>query len=155
MSRLRDRGGVVAVGVCAGLLMAACGDDEAPRPDREEIRDVVVAFFADAASGDAEAVCGALTGVGRAYAAGRGTYMHRPPKPASTSRCIDRKAGAATSSVDLPLVISRDLLRVTKVRVSGDRARVVVCNVALCRPQRLRRTDDGWKIESFRLPVND
>jgi hypothetical protein len=151
----RHRSGVVAISVCAGLLVAACGEDEAPRPDREEIRGVVVAFFDDAASGDVEALCGALTGVGRAQAAGRGSITGGLPEPATERRCVERKARTATGSVDLPLVISRDLVRVKKVRISGDSARVVVCNVALCRPQRLRKTDDGWKIESFQLPVND
>ena len=155
MSWRRQPIGVGAISICAGLLLLGCGDDESPKPDRQEVRERIVAFFNDAASGDVEAVCGALTGVGRAYAAGRGTYMHRPPKPASTSRCIDRKARAATSSVDLPLVIRRDLLRVKTVQISATTARVVVCNVALCRPQRLRKTDHGWKIESFGLPVND
>jgi len=114
-----------------------------------------VAFFDDAASGDVAAVCGALTGVGRAQAAGRGSITGRLPEPVSEQRCLERKARTATNSVDLPLVISRDLLRVKSVRVSGDRARVVVCNAALCRPQRLRKRDGGWKIESFQLPVND
>jgi hypothetical protein len=148
-------GVVVAVGVCAGLVVAACGDGEAPRPDREEVRDVVVAFFRDAARGDAEAVCAALTGVGRAQAAGRGSVTGRPPEPVSGRRCIERKARTATVSVDLPLVISRDLLRVKSVQINDDAARVVVCNVALCRPQRLLKTDDGWRIDSFQLPVND
>lgn len=114
-----------------------------------------MAFFDDAASGDVEAVCDALTGVGRAQAAGRGSLTGRLPEPVSEERCHERKARTATGSVDLPGVISRDLLRVKKVRTSGESARVVVCNVALCRPQRLRNTDDGWKIESFQLPVND
>jgi hypothetical protein len=151
----RPPSGVVAVGVCAGLLVVACGDGDTPKPDREEVRDLVVAFFRDAASGDAGAVCGALTGVGRAQAAGRGRFLGRPPEPATEQRCIERDARTATGSVDLPLVIRRDLLRVKDVRIKGDRARVVVCNVALCRPQRLRKIDDGWKVEAFQLPVND
>jgi hypothetical protein len=154
MSWRRQPNGVVAIGICAGMLLAGCGE-ESPKPDRQDVRERIVAFFSDAANGDVEAVCGALTGVGRAYAAGRGTFMHSPPEPASTSRCIDRKAQAATGSVDLPLVIRRDLLRVKTVQISGATARAVVCNAALCRPQRLRKTADGWKIESFQLPVND
>ena len=137
------------------MVVGACGEAEPPRPDREEVRDVLVAFFDDAARGDVEAVCAALTGVGRAGAAGRGSVTGRLPEPVSEQRCIDRKARTATNSVDLPSVISRDLLRVKNVRVNGDRAGALVCNVALCRPQLLRKSDDGWKIESFQLPVND
>jgi hypothetical protein len=155
MSSRFPRGVALAVGVCAALPVAACGGSEAPRPDSEEVRDVLVDFFKDAANGDVEAVCGALTGVGRAQAAGRGSITGHLPKPASEERCVEKKATTATSSVDLPVVIGRRLLRVRDVKIDGDKARASVCNVALCRPQRLRKTGDGWRIESFQLPVND
>jgi hypothetical protein len=155
MSRRLAHGRLVAVSICAILLVAACGEGEAPRPDREEVRDALVDFFRDAANGDVEAVCGALTGVGRAQAAGRGSITGRLPDPVSEERCVEKKARTATSSVDLPVVIRRRLLRVGHVRIDGKAARALVCNVALCRPQRLRRTEDGWRIESFQLPVND
>jgi hypothetical protein len=148
-------GGVLAVIVSAALLVAACGEDDAPRPDREEVRDVLVDFFHDAADGDIEAVCAALTGAGRAQAAGRGSITGRLPDPASEQRCIEKRAQAATSSVDLPVVIRRRLLRVQHVRIDGNAARARVCNAALCRERRLRKTEGGWRIESFQLPVND
>jgi len=155
MSRRLAHGRLVAVSICAILLVAACGGSGAPRPDREEVRDALVDFFQDAANGDVEAVCGALTGVGRAHAAGRGSITGRLPDPVSEERCVEKKARTATSSVDLPVVIRRRLLRVRHVRIDGKAARALVCNVALCRPQRLRKTEDGWRIESFQLPVND
>jgi hypothetical protein len=155
LSRRLAPSGVVAVIATATLLVAGCGEGEAPRPDRELVRDVLVDFFQDAANGDVTAVCGALTGVGRAQAAGRGSISGRLPDPVSEERCVKKKAQTATSSVDLPVVIRRRLLRVQHVRIDGNAARALVCNVALCREQRLRKSDDGWRTESFQLPVND
>jgi hypothetical protein len=155
LSRRLAPGGVLAVIVSAVLLVAACGEDEAPRPDREEVRHVLVDFFQDAADGDVEAVCGALTGTGRAQAAGKGSITGRLPDPISEERCVEKKARTATSSVDLPVVIRRRLLRVQHVRIDGNAATARVCNAALCREQRLRKTEGGWRIESFQLPVND
>jgi hypothetical protein len=136
-------------------MLAACGDGEAPRPDREQVRDVLVEFFEDAADRDIGGVCAALTGVGRAQAVGRGSITGHVPEPVTEQRCLEKKADAATSSVDLPLVIRRRLLIVKNVRINGGAAEALVCNVALCRPQRLHKTPDGWKIHSFQIPVND
>jgi hypothetical protein len=143
----------VATSLCAGLVALGCGNDEAPKPDREQVRDVVHAFFRDAADGDGEAVCGALTGVGRAQAAGRGQIIGRPPVPVSEERCIERDARTATVSQDLPEVV--DALRIERVRVHGRTATAYVCGGALCTPQTLRHTNRAWRVNSFQLPVND
>ena len=112
-----------------------------------------MAFFEDAARKDVEAVCGALTGVGRAQAAGLPRVIGRPPKPASKERCVDEGAYTAVVSEDLPTAIDRGWLELNRVRVSGSRARVDVCNGARCVTQNLRETAEGWKIELFGLPV--
>src|SRR5919109_4185259 len=38
--------------VCAGLAVVGCGGDDPPKPDREAVEDVVMAFFEDAARKD-------------------------------------------------------------------------------------------------------
>jgi hypothetical protein len=112
-----------------------------------------MAFFEDAARKDVGAVCDALTGVGRAQAAGLPRLIGRPPKPASKERCVDEGAYTAVVSEDLPTAIDRGWLELKRVRVSGSRARVDVCNGARCVTQNLRETAEGWKIELFGLPV--
>jgi hypothetical protein len=147
------RGGRATASVCAALVALGCGDDDRPKPDREQIRDVVKQFFHNAADGDVEAVCAALTGVGRAQAAGRGQIIGQPPVPVTEERCIARRAQTATVTEDLPDVV--DALHIKHVRVHGRKATADICNGALCRPQVLRKQAGGWKIESFQLPVND
>jgi hypothetical protein len=46
--------------------LSAAEETVPPKPDREAVEDVVLAFLEDAARKDVEAVCDALTGVGRA-----------------------------------------------------------------------------------------
>jgi hypothetical protein len=148
------RAGRAAASLCAALVALGCGEDDPPKPDREQVRELIHDFFQDAANGDVEAVCAALTGVGRAQAAGRGQIIGRPPVPVSEERCIERRAHTAIVSVDLPLVV--DALRIERIRVRSRTATVYVCNWALCRPQLVRRQPTGsWRIESFQLPVND
>jgi hypothetical protein len=95
--------------VCAGLAFAGCGEDGPPKPGRETVEDVVREFFEHAARKDVEAVCGALTGVGRAQAAGLPRVIGRPPKPASEERCVDEGAYTAIVSEELPTAIDREL----------------------------------------------
>ena len=145
------RVGPLAVG--AGLAVVGCGEDDPPKPDREAVEDVVVAFCDDAARKDVEAVCGALTGVGRAQAAGLPRVIGRRPKPASKERCVNEGAHTAIVSEELPTAIDSGWLELKRVRVRGRRARVDVCNGARCVTQRLRKTAGDWRIELFGLPV--
>jgi hypothetical protein len=117
------------------------------------VEDVVMAFLEDAARKDVGAVCGALTGVGRARAAGLPRVIGRPPQRASEERCVDEGAYTAVVSEDLPTAIDRGWLELKRVRVSGSRARVDVCNGARCVTQSLRETAEGWRIDLFGLPV--
>jgi hypothetical protein len=110
-------------------------------------------FVEDAARKDVAAVCGALTGVGRAQAAGLPRAIGRPPKPTSEERCVEKGAYTAIVSEDLPTAIDRGWLALKRVRVRGGRARVDVCNGARCVTQHLRETAGGWRIEVFGLPV--
>jgi hypothetical protein len=114
---------------------------------------VITGFFEDAARKDVGAVCGALTGVGRAQAAGLPRVIGRRPKPASQERCVAEGAYTAIRSEDLPTAIDRGWLELKNVRVSGSRARVDACNGARCVTQSLRDTAGGWRIELFGLPV--
>jgi hypothetical protein len=114
---------------------------------------VVSDFFHKAVAGDVEAVCGLLTGPGRAQAAGHGQVIGQPRVPVSKQRCIARRAHTAIVSQDLPGVV--DSLRIVPGRVAHRRARVMVCAGELCLPQLLRKTPEGWKIDAFGLPVND
>jgi hypothetical protein len=59
--------------------------------------------------------------------AGRGSITGRLPDAVSEERCVEKKARTATSSVDLPVVIRRRLLRVRHTRIDGKAARTVVC----------------------------
>jgi hypothetical protein len=136
-----------------GMPVVGCGGDDPPKPDREAVEDVVAAFLEDAAEEDVEAVCGALTGVGRAQAAGLPRAIGRPPKPASEERCDDAGARTAVTSEQLPTAIDRGWLELKRVRVNGDRAQVDVCNGARCVTQTLRETAGGWRIDLFGLPV--
>jgi hypothetical protein len=142
-----------AASLCAALVTLGCGENERPKPDREQIRDVVRQFFHDAADGDVEAVCAALTGSGRAQAAGRGSITGHLPEPVSEDRCIEKHAHTATVSQDLPQVV--DALRIERVRIHGRTAKAFVCGGALCHPQLLRKEHGSWKIELFELPVSD
>jgi hypothetical protein len=135
------------------LAVVGCGGGDRPKPDREAVEDVVMAFLEDAARKDVGAVCGALTGVGRAQAAGLPRVIGRPPQPASEKRCVEEGAFTAVVSEDLPTAIDRGWLELKRVRVSGSRAHVDVCNGARCVTQRLRETAAGWRIELFGLPV--
>jgi hypothetical protein len=112
-----------------------------------------MAFLEDAARRDVAAVCGALTGVGRAQAAGLPRVIGRRPKPASEERCVDAGPRTAVVSEELPTAIDRGWLDLRRVRVSGSRARVDVCNGARCVTDSLRETAGGWRIDSFGLPV--
>jgi hypothetical protein len=114
---------------------------------------VVSDFFHKAVAGDVEAVCGLLTGPGRAQAAGHGQVIGQPRVPVSKQRCIARRAHTAIVSQDLPGVVDR--LRFVPARVAQRHARVMVCAGELCLPQLLRKTPEGWKIDEFALPVND
>jgi hypothetical protein len=135
------------------LLPTACGSEDEPTPDRDQIRSVVTDFFHNAVDGNVVAICANLTGPGRAQAAGRGQIIGRPRVPVSEQRCVDRGARTALGSVDLPGVV--DHLRLEHFQITGGRARVLVCLGRGCNPQKLRKTDDGWKIDAFQLPVND
>jgi hypothetical protein len=152
----RGRHWLASVGplaVCVGLAVVGCGRGSSPELDREAVEDVVTAFFKDGARKDVGAVCGALTGVGRAQAAGSPRVIGRRPKPASEERCVAEGAYTATRSEELPTAIDRGWLELKRVRVSGSRARVDVCNGARCVTQSLRETAGGWRIELFGLPV--
>jgi hypothetical protein len=138
---------------CIASLLSACDSNDESTPDRDLIRSVVSDFFHASVNEDAEAICAMLTGPGRAQAAGHGQIIGRPRASVSEQRCVARGARAAIGSVDLPGVI--DELRIVPLRIEGGRARVSVCFRGLCRPQRARKTEDGWKIDVFQLPVND
>jgi hypothetical protein len=135
------------------LVVVGCGEGGPPKPDREVVEDVVMGFLEDAAREDVGAVCGALTGVGRAQAAGLPRVIGRRPKPASEERCVDAGAYTAVVSEDLPTAIDRGWLELKRVRVRGSRARVDVCNGARCVTQSLRERAGGWRIDLFGLPV--
>jgi hypothetical protein len=145
--------GVGSFEVCAVLAVVGCGGDGSTKPDREAVQDVVRTFLEDAAREDVEAVCGALTGVGRAQAAGLPRVAERPPRPASKERCVEEGAHTAVTSEQLATAIDRGWLDLKRVRVSGSRARVDVCNGARCVTHSLRETAGSWKIDLFGLPV--
>jgi len=136
-----------------GMPVVGCGGDDPPKPDREAVEDVVAGFVEDAAREDVGAVCGALTGVGRAQAAGLPRVIGHSPKPASEERCVEAGARGAVTSEQLPTAIDRGWLELKGVRVNGARARVDVCDGARCVTRTLRATAGGWRIDLFGLPV--
>lgn len=139
--------------VCVGLACGGCGGSDGPGPDRQAPDAVVRAFIEAAAREDAEAVCRALTGVGRAQAAGLPRKIGVPAKPATEQRCVEEGAWTAIQSEDLSTAVERDWLELKRLRIRGRRARVDVCNGAKCVTQSLRKTRGGWKVHLFGLPV--
>lgn len=147
---------LAGLAACVAVVLAACGDDNGePKPDRDQIIDVVTGFLHDVVDDDAAAVCASLTPTGRARAIGRGRTIGKPLKPASLEECVSAGASAATSSGDLPELVGRNAIRVTHSEIDGASARVVLANGALKGVQRLKKTSDGWKIDQFELPVRD
>jgi ketosteroid isomerase-like protein len=136
------------------VSFAACGSD--PTPDREQIRALVRDFFQDAAAKDAKAVCAALTEDGWAHAVQRKFLVDEPLRSASEDDCIRLKAPAALRSDDLPAMVkSGRVPQLIRLRVLGDRATGVVTSGFLQDRWAFRKLDDGWKIESFILPVRE
>ena len=139
--------------LCVGLACGGCGGSDGPGPDRQAPDAVVRAFIEAAAREDAEGVCRALTGVGRAQAAGLPRKIGGPTKPASEQRCVEEGARAAIQSEDLTTAVERDWLELKRLRIRRRRAHIDVCNGAKCVTQSLRKTPGGWKIDIFGLPV--
>jgi hypothetical protein len=141
---------IVAFLACALVESVGCGSDEAQgaKSNREQIRDVVVGFYRDIVDGDIEAACAKLTGAGRAQAVGRGRTIGRPPEPVSEARCRERHLGIRDST-ELPSIIENDLLRVRRVTITGDHAQAFTTAGHYDGVQRLRRTDEGWKLDLF------
>jgi hypothetical protein len=134
---------------------AACGGEEQPKPDREQVREVVTGFFRAVAKDDVEAICDELTGAGRGQAIGRGFSRGGERKPTTKEECVRHGAREPRRSVDLPTVVDNHVLRVRQIRIAGRRARVVVSAGALTGVERLTKTADDWRIDSFDLPVRD
>jgi ketosteroid isomerase-like protein len=144
---------VVVMG-CA--TFAGCGDEAAPKPDQEQVRVLVGDFFANAAADNAEAVCAALTPDGRARALLRRFVGGRPIRPASQTQCVGDRAPWALDSTDLPHAMDNGYrVRVPSVRVRGTAAVATVRFTGFRRTWRFRKTDDGWKIDDFSLPVRE
>jgi hypothetical protein len=138
-----------------GLLAQGCGGNPQPKPDRIEVKEAVMGFFRDVARDDAEAICGRLTGLGRAQAIGHGLAPGQRPKPETKEKCIESGAPVPRSFADLPSVLKNGTLRLRQVKIADDRARAVVSVGALRGVERLARTDQGWKIDFFDIPVRD
>jgi hypothetical protein len=136
-------------------LLTGCGGESKPKPDREQVEQVVLDFFHDIAEDDVEAVCDKLNSAGRAQAIGRGIVGARPPKTATRDECVEDGAHVPLSYLDLPSVVEQGLLRVRKVEISGMRAKAITSVGALRGVQRLRETPDGWKIEAFNPMVRE
>jgi ketosteroid isomerase-like protein len=143
--------GVLLV-VPAGL--AAC--DPEPKSDRQQIQALVNGLFEDAAAKDAEGVCAVLTEDGWAHAVQRKFLADEPLRSADEDDCVRLRAPAALRSVDLPGVMRSGYRPyVERLRVLGDRATGVVALRPFKTRWAFRKTDDGWKIESFALPVRE
>jgi hypothetical protein len=137
-------------------VLAGCGDeDQRPKPDREQIRDVVVDFFTDVADDDAKAACDKLTAVGRTQTLGLDQTIGAPTKPSSEEMCVDAGIPILRDSNQLSTIVDNGLLRVRRVDISGDRAQAITMAAAFKGVQHLRRTDDGWKINRFEPMVHD
>jgi hypothetical protein len=146
--------GLAACGLL--LAFAGCGDSSNSTPDREQIETLVDDFFRDAADKDAEAVCSALTEDGWAHALYRKFLVDEPLRSATKDDCVGKRAPAALRSVDLPAAVEHGSRPgIERLRILGDRASGIVTFNNDQRRWAFLDTDDGWKIESFSLPVRE
>jgi hypothetical protein len=146
--------GLAACGLL--LALAGCGDSANSPPDREQIETLVDDFFQDAADKDAQAVCEVLTEDGWAHALYRKFVVDEPLRSATQDDCVDERAPAALRSVDLPAAVKHGSRPgIERLRILGDRASGIVTFANDQRRWAFRKTGDGWKIESFSLPVRE
>jgi hypothetical protein len=142
--------------LAAFLLLALSGCGEDPKPDREQIRDLVDTLFDAAAADDAEGVCAVLTEDGWAHAVQRHFVDGEPVRHANEDDCVREHAPVALKSVDLPYAMKHGYRpTVDGVRIRGDRATAIVTFTAFSVRWHFRRTGDGWKIDDFLLPVRE
>jgi ketosteroid isomerase-like protein len=139
------------------LLVAACGTAPEPKPDGEQIEALVNGLFEDAAAKDAEGVCAVLTEDGWAHAVQRKFLADEPLRSADQDDCVrERAPGAALKSNDLPVAMKNGFRpHVEQLRILGDRATGVVKFTVYRVRWAFRKTDGGWKIESFAVPVRE
>jgi hypothetical protein len=139
---------------CLSALLGACGDSSSSPPsDREQIEGTVLGFFRDVVDGDTEAACDKLTGAGRAVAVGRTSLIGHLPRPVSRERCVEGPL-ELRDSTELPGLVENDLIRVTRVRIHGERARAYTKAGYYDGVQRLRRTSRGWRIDLYDAMVH-
>jgi ketosteroid isomerase-like protein len=138
------------------LAVAGCGDSPNSSPDREQIENLVDDFFQDAAAKDVEAVCAVLTEDGWAHAVQRKFLVDEPLRSATHDDCIDERAPAALRSADLPGMVEYGYRpHLERLRILDDRATTRVRFNRLLARWSFRKTDAGWKIESFLFPVRE
>jgi hypothetical protein len=149
-SSLRRVSTVGALLASAAVTAVGCASDDAQgaKPNREQIRDVVVSFYRDIVTGDTEAACAKLTGAGRAQAIGRGRPIGKRPRPVSEAVCGERHIGISDST-ELPGIVENDLMRVRRVTISGNEAQAFTTAGNYDGVQQLRLTDEGWKLDLF------
>jgi hypothetical protein len=136
------------------VLLGACGgSSDSPQTDREQIEGVVLGFFRDVVNGDVEAACDKLTGAGRAVAVGRASRVGHLPRPVSRERCVKGPL-ELRDSTELPRLVKNDLIRVTRVRIGGARARAHTKAGYYDGVQLLRRTSRGWRIDLYDAMVH-
>jgi hypothetical protein len=150
-------------GLALGVLLVvpasvgACGADPEPKSDRQQIESLVNGLFEDAAAKDVEGVCAVLTEDGWAHAVQRKFLADEPLRSADKDDCVrERAPGAALKSTDLPAAIKHGYRpHVERLRILGDRATGVVRFIFDRVRWAFRKTDAGWKIESFAIPVRE
>ncbi len=156
MLRVLLRGLALGVLVVVPASLAACGGDPEPKSDRQQIEALVNGLFEDAAAKDAEGVCAVLTEDGWAHAVERKFLADEPLRSADEDDCVRERAPAALKSVDLPVAVRNGYRpSVERLRVLGDRATGVVRFTGYRVRWAFRKTAEGWKIESFALPVRE
>jgi ketosteroid isomerase-like protein len=151
------RGLALGVLVVVPASLASCGDGSEPTSDRQQIEALVNGLFEDAAAKDAEGVCAVLTEDGWAHAVQRHFLADEPLRSADEDDCVrERAPAAALKSTDLPGLMKNDHRpHVERLRVLGDRATGVVRFTLYRVRWAFRKTDGGWKIESFAVPVRE
>ncbi len=151
----------LAVSVCAVLASSGCGAESAGEidrtlSDREQVEAVVMGFFEAVARDDVSAVCGYLSPAGRGAAIAKSVPRGSAIPPVTRDQCVEGEPVPGwRGHAILVRVLDAGGLQISKIDISGHRARAIVSAGYLHGVQRLSETAEGWRIDRYHIPLRD